>query len=133
AAAGVTVAVCASLLLPWLADRWTSQAEGAVVGRPPHRDGARRAAATRARGRLARRPARARDRAREARALREPPLDRPDPRAGARRGRARPAALRARAAGEGDGGAARQQGGLVPPRRLLAERPPVRAPRAAGA
>jgi hypothetical protein len=36
AAAGVTVAVCASLLLPWLADRWTSQAEGAVVDRPAH-------------------------------------------------------------------------------------------------
>ena len=36
AATGVTVAVCASLLLPWLADRWTSDAEGAVVDRPAH-------------------------------------------------------------------------------------------------
>ena len=36
ATAGVALAVCASLLLPWLGDRWTSDAEGAVVDRPAH-------------------------------------------------------------------------------------------------
>jgi hypothetical protein len=36
ATAGVAFALCASLLLPWLANRWTDEAEGAVVDRPAH-------------------------------------------------------------------------------------------------
>jgi hypothetical protein len=36
ATAGVAFALCASLVLPWLGNHWTDEAEGAVVDRPAH-------------------------------------------------------------------------------------------------